>query len=330
MHKTPKEHHFVPQCYINEFAFKKELFCLDIVLVRKGLNFHVRKTTPKKVCKHDYLYQIKDEDFIFLNDKEIKNPLFLELMAFKKFEDKYVKVKDKLLKKKKLLLKEATVLANFILDLKIRNPKFLEKIQGIIDEFTPNSINKIVTELQTDFPQIKEQFKLYITEFLEKKLIKNTLNSENFARQMGIAFLVNRSDKKSSIRNEFIDRLLKLKWFVYVILSEDEFITNDNPGFSLDSNVSFYNTLFEGDFQFHLPLDSKNCLVFNGNVLDNDIIKDDFIKEIDFRIADSNFVNQVNVGQIIYSIQFLYSKSKSTLEAFLPKLIKYQNQNDYP
>lgn len=322
-----KDHHFVPQCYLNEFTQDKVVYCLDTELFRSGRSDKVRQTTPRQACKEINLYLMEDRDQFFLEDKTISDPLYLETIAFKKFEDHYPRIKAAMVNEGITASADAEIFLNFIIDLKIRNPHFLKLVPPALKSYLPGVLDEEINKLTLDSEIVPEENHKYVHQTIKKMVLDNTLHNPDFARQMGISFLINRSNEQTHLEQTVFSDLLQLKWFIYRIESEGEFITNDNPGFSIDGKFEFHNTMFKDDFQFHLPIDPKHCFVVNGNVPDALITQIPGVKFIEFRIASNAFINQVNVGHLFNQTQFLYAKSKIILEDLREKLKECQGLN---
>jgi len=69
-----------------------------------------------------------------------------------------------------------------------------------------------------------------------------------------------------------IPKLLNCTWVVFK--SKNKFISNDNPGCSMDSNTRIHNTYFDKDFLFTIPLTSSIILTISDAQKDTSFIKD--------------------------------------------------------
>ncbi|RIW11722.1 DUF4238 domain-containing protein, partial [Algoriphagus lacus] len=143
----PKKHHFVPECYLNEYSGGKDLYCLDLKLLFERKKIHVGKKNPSQICYSPNFYTIKDLPFYDFDGYE---ELFLESKAFKKLEDDYRLIINNLLKNKKVSRIEGAMISDFILNLKIRNPIFLmisesnkvRNIQVVMDKLYQDIVKK--------------------------------------------------------------------------------------------------------------------------------------------------------------------------------------------
>ncbi len=169
-----------------------------------------------------------------------------------------------------LTLEDAVDLADFIIQLKLRNPFWLrETLEKKKDTIIDSAVDKIEAnkfENNTRFQHIPSEIKQAITDYYR---IKNKSNSM-FSKQMQLFGLIQRIENKEKKNDDYRIALVDCEWMIYEAPSEGPFfITSDNPGYSLKGDDGLvYNTNFAAPFMFFFPISPKLCLVVSDAVKD--------------------------------------------------------------
>lgn len=306
----PKNHHYVPQCYLKEFRGVKKLISLDLSLVLKGLEVKLRYKEPKQVCYIENYYKILNENYFNLNEYEEN---FIELQAFSKLENSYRIVIKKLLETCEVDNAQANILSDFILNLKIRNPSFNKFIEHH-KEYNIQVAKKILYEkLMNDFSTSSLPYS-----FIKMKLDSfgdRVLKSPAFNKSIQLKQIIDKTDINSSSIEKFRKEILDCKWYLLDSQNCDcSFITSDNPGISITNAGVLENIRFKGGFKFYFPLNERYCLYFSDQEKDNyfsDYKKDS--KKIYFITLFNEELNLINIQQICYHNQYAFSTDASSL-----------------
>lgn len=273
MDKTqkPKKHHFVPECYLKNFMTDKDLYTLDLSKVLKGYKAQPKSSQPGMICYYEDYYKIEAEfaDNQFkLNDYD---ELFIETEVLRKLEGKYNSLYQKITSSNKLSFTEAVDLSDFIIQIKVRNPYWLEHtLKMHKDEWIDNSMDNI---FNSSF--LKEERFARIPEEIQRLVYDHVRESNkadpDYAKKIQLYGLIQRYSENDERNELFREAIIKSEWLLLVSpLYGPYFITSDNPGFSISQNDNLiYNTRFIKGFAFHFPLSARFCLLITDALVDN-------------------------------------------------------------
>lgn len=267
----PKKHHYVPQCYLKNFTLDSRLYVLDVRKVQKGYNVFPTHRHTASICYFPNYYTIEDN----MGDSEFRlnayDALYIERDVFSQLENKYGEIFDKLSGNIELMLQDAIALADFIIQLKLRNPYWmketLEKKKNFLIDCAMDSLYFEKFNGNPRFQNIPKELKIAIAELVKDM---NKLNP-TFSKQMQLFSLIQRNEDIENRNEQLRLALIDCKWMIYESPQDGPyFITSDNPGYSLKGDVGkIYNTNYSDPFTFFFPLSPKFCLVISSSKKDN-------------------------------------------------------------
>ena len=103
----------------------------------------------------------------------------------------------------------------------------------------------------------------------------------------------------------------RLKQYILHVPIGKEFITSDNPGFTLIGNTTLSLGGFGGEFEFLFPLSPNSCLYLNSNYIES---KSSIEKIIYPVMINSTRVEQINNITKSLCIKNIFSYNRKTLE----------------
>ena len=102
--------------------------------------------------------------------------------------------------------------------------------------------------------------------------------------------------------------------------SNGQFISNDNPGFSIDENSNINNLLINKDCLLFMPLTSSLCLTISNAFVDKDFQKEAISKRFLKRPAEQEMIDFLNNSTLRYLNKFVYGSDKIVLTEMSKKL----------
>ncbi|ACU60966.1 DUF4238 domain-containing protein [Chitinophaga pinensis] len=256
-HNPPKNHHYVPVCYLKQFAN------LGGNLLKKRLDYDkIAITTPSKIC-----YEIDGNRFngaqsAYFNN--VTDEYHIEKEAFKLQENNYgniiVLITD-FYKAPKILNGQAyRLFIETLVTIKRRNPSFRK---ALIENFQQRYV--------TDEALIK--FKQFLTEQIEgteiqmpsdqqiRQKLMTHASDPAYMRDMYLSGHLNTSPA-SGVNSVSID-LYNSKQYILHAPDGLQFITSDNPGFTFFDGRVENGTGFGANCEFYFPLTPFTCLYIN-------------------------------------------------------------------
>ena len=82
----PKKHHYVPECYLNEYSEDKDLYCLDLPLLLERGKVSVKSRNPSQVCYLLDFYSLTNVEFFDLSNYDLYH---IEIFSFNKMHARY-------------------------------------------------------------------------------------------------------------------------------------------------------------------------------------------------------------------------------------------------
>lgn len=261
----PKKHHFVPECYLKQFGNESKLYCSNLEILKKYKKLNNPQKDPGQICYEIDLYTINEPLEYNLNKF---NNLYVECNILHASETKYRKIINKLIDQKELDCENSIFLSDFIIQLKQRNPYYLKKSE--INFKTTSQIAKtnMFDKLSRDFRFKHIPSALLIYEIEKRMHVIKSKN--NIIRSAQLKGMIDKSNPDSISINKFRDAILDCQ-FILLDSSESkyDFITSDNPGYSITNDGYLENTKFKNGFTYYLPITSKYCLKFSDSNFDN-------------------------------------------------------------
>lgn len=316
----PKKHHYVPQCYLNEYSKDKNVYSLNLPILFERKKIHVTLKNSNQICYLKDFYLLENLDYYDL-DKYDK--YFIELKAFNKLEKNYRQIIRNIFDKNLLNSLETITLSDFIVNLKIRNPYFLKNTESNKHKNVSNAMQSTFLKAteNSKFKNIPREIILsYIDEFGF-----DLLNNRNYIKNTQLKQIIDKTNPLSTSIVKFRESIIDCKWFLLSSSKcEVSFFTSDNPGVSVSSKGILENTKFKGGFEYYFPINSQFCLYFT------DKYNDDYFKsglKVDKKIEiieiEKNKINYINSLFIKFHNKYLFSNEESDLFAFAKNSIQY-------
>lgn len=308
----PKKHHFVPECYLNNFLSNSRLFVLNIKKVKKGLREIPHESHPKRICYLEDYYRTSVDLQNDIFKLSLEDPLHIEQKSLWNLENKYDTLFRQLTTRRSLSLEDAGSFADFILQMKLRNPFWLENtLEKKKNEWIDESISKIAVEIEKNsrYKNIPEKKRNTIIENYKNQCRNNSL----FSKTLQLYSILMRFDQNAESNSEVRNILLKSTWSL--IKAPDDgpfFVTTDNPGGAIGIDGLYYNTRFNNGFQFYFPLSPEFCLGITDSLFENN--NDPKIKTVELLEASRELVILINDIEIQHVNTLIIAKDKWYLE----------------
>lgn len=293
--QKPKNHHFVPKCYFKNFTIDGKISVLDIRKVTQGIPHFVKSLSPKSICTLEDYYTIQPDDLNGQFKLDTHNDLFVESEVLGSLEDKYgKKLYQNLISQREISAGDAIDLSDFIIQLKLRNPYWLEQQVKKKDEMIDSAMETIYNNKFQPIPRY-EHIPGEIKKLVAEYVAQDNKNNPNFSKMMQLFSLIQRAsdvpDKNNSIRQAMID----CEWKLFIAPENGpKFITSDNPGFATAEDDLSYNTKFKDGFVFFFPVSPDYCLVISDAILDNSFTNNDLNKSVQWVNIDTSMVIWIN------------------------------------
>lgn len=290
-----KNHHFVPKCYLKNFTSDGKVSVLDIRKITGGIRHFVKAVSPKSICTLEDYYTIFPNELNPQFKLDSNNELFVESEVLGSLEDKYGKrLFHNLTTQPMISMDDAVDLSDFIIQLKLRNPYWLERQIKKKDEMIDSAMETIVNDKFQQNPRyehIPNNIKKLVADYVKEDNKKNP----NFSKMMQLFSLIQRASDEPEKNNKVRKAIVDCDWKLFIAPKKGpKFITSDNPGFATAEDNSNYNTKFKDGFVFFFPLSPNYCLAISDATLDNSFTNNDLTKSIQRVNANGNMVIFIN------------------------------------
>lgn len=308
---NPKKHHYVPQCYLNNFrSFENCLFTLNF----KNLDNKpkIKKRYPGGICYIPYYYSLNG-DLIF---DSIKRPEFyIELKVNQYYENNLPNLLNNLINQESISIEDATSISDFLIHLKVRNP-----YQNFLNENSKNiKIKEIAIKKYHSMRQaaVDRGYPLELFHSIYQNVILGLKNNEKVIKGFQSESLIQKYEKPDENNKKFREAILSASWVLLENISKQEFfITSDNPGVAIDNFGTVHNTKFVNGFKFFLPLSPHHTL----EISDTDgMDKPTSAKNLKRKRIQSLTVSKINKLSSCVASKILISNSFETLSNFMSK-----------
>jgi len=309
-----KVQHFLPQCYLQGFAGDNgKLQTLNLeLLLEHGKIPYPREFTPAQLCYEDDFYTL-GEGMETFNVKDVADKYTIE-KRFHAYENKYRDLISKIEKGGVLQSDDAAFLIRIIFDLKFRNKYFRDKFIAPRQAEVVNEASDEIRELIVNDPDYLSKYEgateaeiLTLSDDIRKKL----LNDPDFKKNAHLSALYRQEDGYADALNMLTPKLLHCQWVV--LKSDHQFVSNDNPGCSMDKNSLIHNSYFERDFMFFIPLTSSFCLTISDAGIDMDHYNDPRYKRFPVVKAPQSMIDSSNNFAFRHFNKFVYGRDKNLL-----------------
>lgn len=299
MKNQPRKHHYVPECYLRNFSNNGFIYRLNPNLTYEVKKPILNRRNISAICYYEDFYTIDEsipdkEEFLSL----LGSTLGIETRVNTSWENKFGSMLNHLLTGK-YSRQECVDFAEFIVHLKFRNPYYLNKI--IVpnkDKWLDQTSEEISIELCNDkrYDYLSKENKEVLMDFVTNSAKKNS----SYAKRILLSLVLNRW--KTDKEGEYIPHMINYGWQILEAENGCEFITSDNPGFTIEMDTgTVQNTKFTDRFAFHFPLTSKQCLLISDEISVSNAWNENGFKEIPIRPVSVEMVQWIN----FYSMQLI-------------------------
>jgi hypothetical protein len=320
------DQHFLPQCYLNEFCQNGKLFKIDCSVLKYYKTPYPREATPASICYGRDFYTLTSEFKEMYRAYKDLDPLFLE-KQFHKYENTYPEIIKKINNGNAYLdTSDAIKFLFSCIDIKLRNDYYRDA----------SHFNQKAALLDSVYDQeLKEQelfTKINMRINIDKDSFDNALSARrnkllsdpHFNKHTHLMSLISRYQLKSGIHDVIVSNLLFYKWKFFI--SNNKFITSDNPGWSLDTNSVVHNTKYDKGFQFIMPITGSRCLAITDVEFDLDYYNDPAKKLIYAGYASDDTIDRLNRLSINHFKRYLFAPSKEVGDE-ISKIIRLSDGN---
>jgi len=308
------DQHFLPQCYLKGFTNESgKLYALNLEATKYGKQPSLKSYFPSQICYGHDFYTI-GKGLETFNIKNIQDKYRVE-KEFHAYEKDYQLLIDRICQGNQLAAHEASFLIRIIVDIKIRNKYFRENFIGSRQgEVIMAASNEIKDRLLNNLDYIKKYPGGTIDQMLNisDSVRAELLNDLDFKENAHLSVLIRKTDGYEDVMNKLIPKLLHCKWVI--IESNKKFISNDNPGCSIDKNKRIHNSYFEKDFVFFMPLTSSLCLIISDESTDTDFYENPGSKKLLKVKATQDMINISNDFCFHHVNKLVLGSDKSLLE----------------
>lgn len=304
---TPKNHHYVPESYLQFFSFNDVGDLFTYKPKHKYQNV-IRQYNKSAICYSDNLYK--------LDKLRYKDEYLIEKEKFQ-YEKTFIKnIITKINHLESLNNAEYVELVKMILNIKNRNiihyDQFLPfsnaNINNVIEDFSINLKKQVNEKYNSFIDDIFSIAKEKVSENLQEQSLSNMILNESFLQII--------EQKNNNFKN-FESWIVNKKYKIFYTDDKNCFITNDNPGHTIHKNGIIGNLYFGSAKAFFFPL-SPNCAIFI-DVMDAILGGDMKTATTNYEKLNPEFVNMFNKGTVQNCNQMIISNSKQVLSKYIKK-----------
>ena len=306
-----QDHHYVPQCYLRKFLPPGEPRLYYLSTGEQQFVRRVLRAAPKSVCFEKGLYQIETEEV--RKQTPDGDPFFIERKAFPYETKELITLIDSLERGRNVIASvRARRLTSILLDIKIRNIYVRDALVDpvSIESFKQQYLKELSEWVQGpgQTPEREES-----AQALAEKLHQE-FSDETFKRDLFRSALIKNMDRPHESVLQILKQIENYRFEVMHTDPRHPLITSDNPGFCLMKDGSVHPLKLTTEMQvFCFPLTPNMLLSLQYPAKHEGVFK-----SIIRRNLPPHMVNNFNVATITTSTGYVYSSSKSTLEALIP------------
>lgn len=303
---VPNKHHYVPECYLKAFAKNKEFysFCIQYK--------HIKPSSIGKECYIPNYFKITEEETFLFND--VEDAYEIESRSFKKQENDYQNLLHEITQQKntpyRIEKEHAELFLETLITIKRRNPSLRKSFKdGFKNYFNSTSFIK-------DLASIVEIAEKYDKEGTERFLKGNFMNDYKSDDKLNDRFR-SRFLKECNVTKKILDSLMECKIFIGHIVGDGEFITSDNPGFTIVDDLLLNMGGFDRAYQFAFPLSSKQCIIIDRQYLDKENLSQKLIHPL--KLSQTH-IDEFNSYTYRVAVSKVFASSKEVLNRLKQKL----------
>jgi hypothetical protein len=301
----PIDQHYIPKVYLKAFANAQK------VLYQLKKNHHkVTQTTVSKICYSPHYFTIQREETKQMH--QIKDAYHIEKNAFKKQENRYEKLLKKFsvphLSNYLISRSEAREFLDILTTIKRRNPAVRKILSAnYLEYFNSDALRKdIAPGLELD----KELEGTDPEEYLQKFILE--LNND--PKRIHDLYLTSFLGKERRVTEKVLDTLMQFKLYIHFAPIGSQFITSDNPGFTVvDDIVTNYGGLSQ-EFMFIFPLTPTCCLLIDASEKDDPL---SLSKTIHTKHVDVSSVSLTNKSTLSVAREKVFAYGKEELKKLI-------------
>lgn len=241
------------------------------------------------------------------------NELSIE-QSFHHYERKYPKIISKIKAKQQALpIDDAKMLMYTLMDFKVRNMYFRE---NVIQKAYVAAVREIFEEYQTGLQQDYLPLALNLSKeetLKQLDLIGKKFNGISSPEDMHLSSIAQRQKETGGVKDWIINNSLGLEWTIFE--SEGGFVTNDNPGVSVDTKNRVQNTKFDKEFRYFCPLTPYLCLTFDADHIDLRYKKNKVQKYISYKKCPPRTTEKINQLAVYHVNRHIFAKNKQVIDA---------------
>ncbi|ACU61674.1 DUF4238 domain-containing protein [Chitinophaga pinensis] len=307
MNNPPTKHHYVPEGYLKVFTnFQNSLWQFKKDYRKISLK------TPAQVCYEVDANRFKDKRNLLNHDNT--DDYYVEKESFKYQEIGYGKIIGTIIKYQR---------GAQVID-KHRYRLFLETL-ATIKRRNPSTREGLIEAFKNGYKSEEgiKRFREYLSEqtglkepvsHLETKIrthFANRSRDANYQYDMYLSAFINKG--QFTVIAELTNDFYRLKQYILHPPVGWQFITSDNPGFTIYDGKVVSLGGFEGDYEFHFPISPEACLYLNSkHVEDNRLIE----KTIYHEWIDQSVVHTLNLSTHAISMKAIFARDRSILEIY--------------
>ncbi|OKL39694.1 hypothetical protein A3841_00230 [Pontibacter flavimaris] len=311
------KHHYLPECFIKNFTEDGKTYILDMFIFNKIKQYKpdaspsINPRSPGSICYIPDLHVLEESFKKRFPAYALLNELALENDIFGCLETEYGRIFPCIEKRQRLNISQAITFIKFLISLKLRNPYRVKSID-ITSYLKDESINSLIEVGLSIYPNLPAS----VFRELIDSIAEEYSNDPSFIEQYFKGGLLRRH-LPGGLLEKITSKLISYKWYLLEACTGANFISSDNPGFSISDNKSF-NTKYDSNFSFFFPLSSTFCLYISDNDLENDGFFGGDEKLFIHQVISEQCVNEINEIGFRYKYRYIFAKKKESLKSFLP------------
>lgn len=306
-----RDHHYVPVCYLKQFIDpeKNRVSSLNLEYLNSGFPVRPKWFAPRQFCYIENYYTISEDLKEEFKDFDVYDALHIESDLFGILENRFPKLVNMVIRERTMPIASAADFADLVLQMKIRNPYWLQGMVGKTEQWLDEIYPKLADQFVADpkYQHYSEELKRYA---LEKEIIR-TRKSPLLNKRLQLHSLIQRNTPGSKGNVRLRQAMLQTNWVLLKATGTQRFITTDNPGFAVDKKL-FHNIKLKDYFRFYLPLSPRHCLML-GEGTDHKFLKKRKVKLIIFRAVTDQFVAEVNQTQLKNAFRYAIADNEDFL-----------------
>ena len=303
---NPKNHHYVPQIYLQRFSFNN-IGGLFKLIIKSKYPSRAKVVNKSQICYEPYMYKYENSEYLEAN--ELGDPNFIEKNTFKYENSELKELFDKFDYKQEVTKSEYNRILQIIINLKKRNPslrnEYLKRDRD--EEFINSRTEGLKKELMSK--GIKEEEAKQILRKAKLKVLEE-MKDDNYRKDMYRNSLLAKEEAIINNDQEILNLLIGWDAKIFQTSLDNPFITSDNPGFTMKDFKEVHNTNLNYVDSYNFPLSPKSILCLTKYGYRNDELLN---RKITYKTADKDLVLFFNSGTYFNASKIILSSSEDQL-----------------